>query len=84
MRWVTAIATVEWRSERHRTQRPEAVVLAGERFDVEAEGHWVEGPAVAGGPLATVFEVVAADGRRYRITARGDRPDRVEVHVGGG
>lgn len=76
--WVALLATVEWRSERRHAQRPVAILIGGERVEILDETHWVEGPAVAGEPIETVFEVDGANGHRYRIVVREGQTDRVE------
>jgi hypothetical protein len=73
------VARVEWRSEHRKLQQPAALVCGGERSDLEVERSWVEGPAVAGGPLVRVFIASDAAGRRVRIRAATGGRTTVEV-----
>lgn len=81
--WLPLVARVEWRSEREGRQRPQAVLVGGERRPVEEERHWVEGPAVAGAPLETVWIVADEAGRRYRLRSREGGETRIDVMDGG-
>lgn len=77
--WVVLIAEVEWRSERKGRQRPQAVLVGGERRAVQEERHWVAGPPVAGAPVETVWIVADAAGRRYRLRCREGGETRIDV-----
>jgi hypothetical protein len=67
--WIPLTARVEWHEGRRGRERPEAVVLGGDRLTVTVEESLLVGPAVAGLPTRRVFVVRAGDGRRLRITA---------------
>lgn len=73
------LARVEWRSERLAYERPVALWLGGERVEVEVEDEWQEGPAIAGGPVSSVFVVHDTAGRRLRVAVERGGSTRVEL-----
>ncbi|MBP7799112.1 MAG: hypothetical protein KA072_10835 [Thermoanaerobaculaceae bacterium] len=80
--WISLVARVEWRSEHKAAQRPQAVIVASERREVEEEWRWVEGGQTAGGPLEAVWIVKDDEGRRYRLRCREGEDARVEIQCG--
>jgi hypothetical protein len=60
-------ARVEWRSERRHAETPVAVTIGGDRSEVEVVERWVEGPAVAGGPVVRCFVVRNAAGASWLV-----------------
>ena len=58
----TVDARVEWRSERRHAETPVAVTIDGDRSEVMVVERWVEGPAVAGGPVVRCYVVRDAAG----------------------
>ena len=73
------MARIEWWSGARAAERPLAVVVAGDRREVEVERTWVEGGSVAGEPIRRMFIVLDAAGRRYRLTLHTNGTERVEL-----
>jgi len=61
------VARVEWRSERRWAETPRALLIGGERVEVEVVDRWTEGPAEAGGETHRCFVVVDGSGRTFRV-----------------
>jgi hypothetical protein len=73
------LGTVVWHEGHRGHERPVAVIVGGERSDVELEEAWTEGPARAGAAPVRVFVVRGAHGRRLRIAQESGREARLEV-----
>lgn len=80
--WLPIVGRIVWRSEHHARSLPRAVVVGGESLEVEVVEAWLEGPVVAGDPIARVFVVLTADGRRLRLHADSRGSERIEAPVG--
>jgi len=66
---MAVVAQVEWRAEGRGAERPRALLWGGERLELVVEEAWVEGPQMAGEPVARVFVVLDERGRELRIRA---------------
>jgi hypothetical protein len=61
------VAQVEWRSERRWAELPRALLVGGERLEIDIVDRWVEGPATAGRELVRCFVVADGAGVLYLI-----------------
>lgn len=81
-RWLPLVARVEWRAEGRSEEWPSAIRVGAESTAVTVVISKRLGPARAGEPIETIFEVRDTKGQRLRVRRRDNAMALVEIWSG--